>query len=230
MAVSWLLAAGERHSSARRSIRTARPGPIEPPRRAGHADMRTTHIGVKATELQHQQTSLTLNQKHNVEPWGGIANPRTPLLVHAADKCISAPYPVPFLSVPILSNPSTRPQAADHSRCCRVPIQQCRTVESDKHRPVQWRHALGPENVAASAYLYLGGAQPPRRLASHFELDLLAFTLRAGPMNTSSWTAFQKPTFSPKNVPLRAGPTLEKVKTLSAPFCKKLPAPEPNLA
>ena len=52
--------------------------------------MRTTHIGVKATELQHQQTSLTLNQKHNVEPWGGIANPRTPLLAHAADKCISA--------------------------------------------------------------------------------------------------------------------------------------------
>ena len=153
MAVSWLLAAGERHSSARRSIRMARPGPIEPPRRAGHADMRTTHIGVKATELQHQQTSLTLNQKHNVEPWGGIANPRTPLLAHAAGKCISAPYPVSFLSVPILSNPSTRPQATDHSRCCHVPIQQCRTVESDKHRPVQWRHALGPENVAGSAYL-----------------------------------------------------------------------------
>ena len=161
MAVSWLLAAGERHSSARRSIRTARPGPIEPPRRAGHADMRTTHIGVKATELQHQQTSLTLNQKHNVEPWGGIANPRTPLLAHAADKCISAPYPVPFLSVPILSNPSTRPQATDHSRCCHVPIQQCRTVESDKHRPVQWRHALGPANVAGSAYL--GSAQPRAR-------------------------------------------------------------------
>ena len=107
MAVSWLLAAGERHSSARRSIRTARPGPIEPPRRAGHADMRTTHIGVKATELQHQQTSLTLNQKHNVEPWGALRTPGP--LYWLMPPTNASPPPIQFPSYPSLSFPTLQP-------------------------------------------------------------------------------------------------------------------------
>ena len=51
-----MIAANGRHSSARIAIRTAKPDPIEPPRRADHADMRMSHIGKTATESQHHKT------------------------------------------------------------------------------------------------------------------------------------------------------------------------------